>query len=64
MDGGIGSIYTFLSLSTIVPLTLFYVNQPTVTVGTVSYHLQHLCEQNSYMTGGFSLLYLTPIVSI
>jgi len=60
MRGGIDSVYTFLSLSTIVPPTLFYVNQPTVTVSTVSYHHQHLCELNNYMTGGFSSLDLHP----
>jgi hypothetical protein len=49
---GINSIYTFLSLSTVVPPTLFYVNQPTVMVSTVSYHHLHLCEQNNYVSGG------------
>lgn len=51
-DGGIDSIYIFRSLPTVAPPALFYVNHATVTFSTPSYHQQHLCEQNSYMTGG------------
>jgi hypothetical protein len=52
---GIDSVYTSLSLPTVAPSDLAYVNQSTLTVSAVINHHQQLCEQNSYMTGGNSL---------
>jgi hypothetical protein len=42
---------TLSYLCLLLPLAMFYVNQPNVAVSSVCYHHQELCGQNSYIIG-------------